>query len=359
MKILIVDDRVAVRRDLVEVLARAGFQAVEAGTLAEGRAALAANPIACAILPAGEEGLALLGEIRTDPRTAALPVVLVSTVEDRRAVIAGLAQGADDVIANAADDGLLVARIQALLRFEDAHRREHAEALHAMTEQLQRANRELESFSYSVSHDLRAPLRAISGFASIIAEDYGPLLDDTGVAHIERIVAATKRMDAMISDMMRLARVAAGELHRAPVDLTAIVQAIGTELEARHAERMVELVIAPGVRADADADLLRSALEQLMSNAWKFTRDRPEARIEFGTTDHEQRTAYFVRDNGVGFAMTGAEKLFRPFQRLHTAADFEGTGIGLAVVQRVIARHGGRVWADGVKGEGATFYFTV
>ena len=116
---------------------------------------------------------------------------------------------------------------------------------------------------------------------------------------------------------------------------------------------------APGGRPNADADLLRSALEQLMSNAWKFTRDRPEARIEFGTTDHEQRTAYFVRDNGVGFARAGAEKLFRPFQRLHTAADFEGTGIGLAVVQRVIARHGGRVWGEGVTGEGATFYFTV
>ena len=360
MKILVVDSSVTVRLDLVGALERAGLQTVQAGTLAEGRAALVANPIACAILPDGE-GLAWLGEIRNNPLTAALPVVLSSAELEDRVIIEGLARGADDVIAKTGD-GLLVARVQAQLRrgqLETAHRSAMTEQLQRANGELESANRELASFSYSVSHDLRAPLRAIGGFVSVIAEDYGPLLDDTGVKHIERIVAATKRMDAMISDMMRLARVASGEIYRAPIDLTAIVQAIGSELVARDPERTVELVIAPAVTADADAGLLRTALENLLGNAWKFTRNRPDARIEFGTIDHEQRTAYFVRDNGAGFAMASADKLFRPFQRLHTAAEFEGTGIGLATVQRVVARHGGRIWAEGVTGEGASFYFTL
>jgi signal transduction histidine kinase len=225
---------------------------------------------------------------------------------------------------------------------------------------LEDANRELEAFSYSVSHDLRAPLRSIEGFSQILLEDYADKLDEEGEDYLGRIRAASRRMALLIDDLLDLSRVSRRPLRRGLVDLSAQTREIAAELGASQPEREVEFVIADGLTANGDARLLRLALENLLGNAWKFTSKEGRARIEFGSTTLEGgERVYFVRDNGVGFDEAYAGKLFGAFQRLHGAEEFEGTGIGLVTVQRIVRRHGGRVWAKGKVGEGATFFFTL
>lgn len=229
----------------------------------------------------------------------------------------------------------------------------------ARTAELETANQELESFSYSVSHDLRSPLRGIDGFSRTLAEDYAGQLDERGQNYLQRIRAATRHMSQLIDDLLELARLTRSEMHRAPLDLSALAGNVATELQQAQPERAVEFSIAPGLTASADPHLLRVVLVNLLGNAWKFTSKQPRARIEVGSVAHEGTTAFFVRDDGAGFDMAYAGKLFGPFQRLHGQQEFEGTGIGLATVQRIIHRHGGRVWAEGQPGRGATFYFTL
>jgi light-regulated signal transduction histidine kinase (bacteriophytochrome) len=233
------------------------------------------------------------------------------------------------------------------------------EDLNRRANQLEAANKELEAFSYSVSHDLRAPLRAIDGFSQALLEDYAEQLDEAGQDHLQRVRAATQRMGQLIDDMLDLSRITRSELQRQQVNLSALAAMIAWDLRQTQLERQVEFVIAPGVIAESDPQLLRVALENLLSNAWKFTQKQPQATIEFGVTQHQGQLTYFVRDDGVGFDMTYADKLFGPFQRLHARNEFEGTGIGLATVQRIIQRHGGRVWAEATVGKGATFFFTL
>lgn len=220
-------------------------------------------------------------------------------------------------------------------------------------------NKELESFSYSVSHDLRAPLRAIDGFSLALLEDCEPKLESEEKEHLRRIRAATGHMGRLIDDMLNLARTARYELVRSRVDLSALAREIFSELLAAEPERRVTVMIAPGQVAEGDRTLLRVVLDNLLGNAWKFTSKRPDARIEFGVQAKGTRTVYFVRDNGAGFDMSYADKLFGAFQRLHTGSEFPGSGIGLATVQRIVHRHGGRVWAESALGEGATFYFEI
>lgn len=227
------------------------------------------------------------------------------------------------------------------------------------TAELQTANKELESFSYSVSHDLRAPLRSIHGFSSILEDDYAAKLDDEGRASLAKIRVSAHRMSQLIDDMLRLSRVTLTELRRAPVDLSVLARAVGEELQRNDPQRPIEWVIEPGLTTQADGHLMRIVFENLLGNAWKFTGHQPAPKIEFGRVECDGGTAYFVRDNGAGFDPKFKDKLFQTFQRLHTAAEFPGTGIGLATVQRVIHRHGGRVWAEGEPGRGATFYFTL
>lgn len=235
-----------------------------------------------------------------------------------------------------------------------------------LTEQLRRSetslaaqNKELEAFSYSVSHDLRAPLRSIDGFSRILLEDYDAKLDADGRDSLNRIRAASQRMAQLIDDLLRLSRLSRGELHYESVDLSAMVREIGAELSSQNPERRVTLAVADGVVANGDRQLLRVALTNLLGNAWKFTGKRVDARVEFGTHDQDGRRSYFVRDNGVGFDPAYADKLFGAFQRLHSSTEYPGTGIGLATVQRVVRRHGGRVWADGVVDQGATISFEL
>jgi signal transduction histidine kinase len=227
------------------------------------------------------------------------------------------------------------------------------------TVQLEAANKELAAFSYSVSHDLRAPLRGMDGFSRILLEDYSDKLDSTGQEHLQRVRAASQRMAQLIEDLLNLSRLTRSEMRRGPVDLSALVRALGAELQQREPDRPVEFRIEEGLVAEGDERLLRAALENLLRNAWKFTAKKPDAWIAFGREAVDGTRAFFVRDNGAGFDMAYSERLFGAFQRLHSESEFEGTGIGLATVQRIINRHGGRVWAEGEVGRGAVFYFTL
>jgi len=233
------------------------------------------------------------------------------------------------------------------------------EKLKRNVEELSSANKELEAFSYTVSHDLRSPLRSIDGFSQEILEDYGDKLDNDGVDALRRIRAASQRMGLLIDGLLNLSRLSRSEIVRGTVDLSLMAHDIAADLRKAQPGRAVEIVIAEGLTDEGDERLLYVLLQNLLGNAWKFTGKVANARLEFGVNQIDGGKAYFVRDNGAGFDMAFAGKLFRPFQRLHDTVDFSGTGIGLATVQRIVHRHGGRVWAEGEGGRGATFYFTL
>jgi light-regulated signal transduction histidine kinase (bacteriophytochrome) len=221
------------------------------------------------------------------------------------------------------------------------------------------ASKELEAFSYSVAHDLRAPLRSIDGFSQAILEDSADRLDADGRRYLKHVRESAQQMGALIDDLLNLSRVTRAELRRERVDLSELARSVLEGLRESQPERQVEEVIQDGLVAQADPRLLDVALTNLLGNAWKFTGKRAAARIEFGAGAGERPPVYFVRDNGAGFDGKYADKLFGVFQRLHAAHEFEGTGIGLVTVQRIVQRHGGRVWAEGEVNRGATFYFTL
>jgi len=233
------------------------------------------------------------------------------------------------------------------------------ERVRERTAQLETANRELESFSYSVSHDLRAPLRAIDGFGQALVDDFPEHLPGDAKRYLSRIRASTQHMAQLIEDLLKLARVSRGPVERRTVDLGQVAQQVVSELQQREPGRAVEVSVWDGMRAEADPHLLRVALENLIGNAWKFTARSVKPRIEIGALKDRGRTTFFVRDNGAGFEMAYADKLFGAFQRLHSATEYAGTGIGLATVQRIVHRHGGRIWAEGEVGKGAVFFFTL
>lgn len=239
-------------------------------------------------------------------------------------------------------------------RFNEALERRVAER----TAELATANRELESFSYSVSHDLRSPLRGIDGFSALLVERYAAVLGEQGLGYLERVRRAANRMGKLIDDLLDLARVGRHELIRGPVDITEMAREIAREIAVFDPEPKRELKVAPGLHADADADLIRIVLDNLLSNAWKFTARSGQPQIEVGLAGAED-TVFFVRDNGAGFDMRFSARLFGAFQRLHDMREFEGTGIGLAIVRRIVQRHGGEVWAEGAQNRGATFYFSL
>jgi signal transduction histidine kinase len=258
--------------------------------------------------------------------------------------------------------GLVVAQSVRVFQEQDRLRKARDELevrVRQRTAELEAANRELEAFSYSVSHDLRAPLRSIDGFSQILQEDCADKLSAQDQEILQTVRDAAQRMGQLIDDMLMLGRVTRGELRFAPVNLSTLVQEIVDELARREPERKVRVHIAPDVKADGDASLLRIALENLLGNAWKFSAKREEATIEFGLLEQGGERVYFVRDNGAGFDMAYATKLFTAFQRLHSQSEFPGSGVGLAIVQRVIQRHGGRLWAEAEVDRGATFSFTL
>jgi two-component system NtrC family sensor kinase len=319
--------------------------------------------------------------VKSVPVTRDIPIIMLTAIEDRDTMIKGLAAGADDYIAKSADFEVLRARVLAQIRrkqFEDENRqireqlmckelearearaaRELAEARAALVEELEWKNMELEAFSYSVAHDLRAPLRSIDGFSQFLVEDYADRLDKEGKEFLKYIRESAQHMGRLIEDLLSLSRVTRSEFRRELVDLTAIADEVAERLCKHHPGHQVEVAVADGLMVSGDPRLLTIALENLLGNAWKFTGKRTDARVEVGASDEGGARIYFVRDNGAGFDMARSAKLFGVFQRLHSANEFEGTGIGLATVQRVMRRHGGRIWAEGKVGCGATFYFTL
>ena len=383
-KILAVDDSLTYLNELGGLLRSEGYDVVMAHSGEEALEFVAAQAVDCILLDLLMPGLGgdeTCRRIKAVPVVRDVPLIMLTALEDSAAMIDALSAGADDYIQKSSDFEVLTARVRAQIRrkqFEDENRRireellskeietlaaraaaELAETRAALVDELERKNQELEAFSYSVSHDLRAPLRSIDGFSQALLEDYEGRLDDTASDYLRRVRAAAQRMGELIDDLLELSQVGRAELHRGLVNLSAVAESVAADLSGRVGDRHVKFVVQPGLEVHADSRLMRAALENLLGNAWKFTSKVQSAVVEFGAEDRDGATVYFVRDNGSGFDMKYADKLFSPFQRLHSEAEFPGTGIGLATVYRIVDRHGGRVWASGAVGEGATVSFTI
>ncbi len=249
--------------------------------------------------------------------------------------------------------------LQGANRALEKARAELEQRVQQRTAELSASNKELEAFAYSVSHDLHAPLRSMAGFCRALEEDYGEALDEQARDYMRRITAASKKMAQLIDDIITLSKVSRKQVERVEIDLSALAEEVAVGLTRTEPKRDIRVAVAPGVSALGDSALVRIVLQNLLDNAWKFTAKQPEARVEVGATTSGDTPVYFVRDNGAGFDMRYADKLFRPFQRLHSDTEFEGTGIGLASVAQIVQRHGGEVWAESEPGKGSTLYFTL
>ncbi|MDB4962349.1 MAG: arcB [Myxococcales bacterium] len=383
-KVLAVDDSPTYLSELAEMLQGEGYDVVLARSGEEALELLAVEPVDCILLDIvmpGLGGTETCRRIKAAPVVRDIPLVMLTGRDDRAALLDSLAAGADDFIAKSGDLPVLKARIRAQLRrkqFEDETRnireqllrkeleavearaaRQLAETRAALVGELELKNQELEAFSFSVSHDLRAPLRAIDGFTVALAEDYGAALDAQGHDYIRRVRSAVRRMSELIEDLTKLAQVGRTEIEKRRIDITALASTVAAQLREREPARTVDVRIERELVLEGDQGLVRSLLENLLSNAWKFTSRSKDAVIEIGAIERDGRRGVYVRDNGVGFDPSRADKLFRPFLRLHAAAEFEGTGVGLATVQRIVVRHGGQVWAEGSVGGGALIGFTL
>ena len=238
-------------------------------------------------------------------------------------------------------------------------RKKAEEELKRYTSELEAANKELESFAYSISHDLRTPLRTLDGFSEMVIMDYGDKLDETGKDHLNRIRKASQRMSQLTEDILKLSRITRAEMHRDEVNLSEVAKSIADELKAAQPDRQAEFIVAPGITVNGDKALLQILLRNLLENSWKYTGKCLNAKIEVGMVSQKEQRVYFIKDNGIGFDMKYYDKLFQPFQRLHTSKEYPGTGIGLATAQRVIRRHGGQIRAESEIGKGTIFYFTL
>lgn len=292
---------------------------------------------------------------RQNPKSREVPIIFVTAMaETEESLFRGYDSGAVDVLFKPLNPHVLISKVQVFLELHRGRRR-----LADEIEAHKRTLAELDAFNYSVSHDLRAPLRPLSGFSQILLEDHADKLDDKARELLHRIAAAAHRMERLIDDLLRLSQVSRARVMKRPLDLSDLAQSIIADIRLNDPDRAVEVIVPPEMKTEGDARLLRIALDNLLRNAWKFTSKTENAKIEIGSTTVGAETAYFIRDNGAGFDANYASRLFRAFQRLHTVAEFEGTGIGLAIVQRVVHHHGGRVWAEGQIDQGATFFFTL
>jgi DNA-binding response OmpR family regulator len=397
-RILAVDDSVTYLHALADQLRDEGYDVAQATSGQEALDLLAVQHVDCILLDRvmpGLSGTETCERIKAAPIVRDIPLIMLTSLESRDAMIDGFSAGADDFISKSSGLDVLKARVQAQIRrkqFEDEHRfvreqllrSEHeaaeargnralAETRAALVEQLERGNRELadanrelaaanlelEAFSYSVSHDLRARVRAIEGFTRALGQDAGERLNARDRVHLDRVLASTARMSDLIEALLELSHISRAPLARTTVDLSAIAGSVVDELRYREPARVVDVLITPDLRVDADEKLVRVLLDNVLGNAWKFTSRREHGHIEVSGVRDQGDQIFFVRDNGAGFDATYAARLFTPFQRLHSPSEFKGTGIGLATAQRIVERHRGRIWAESALGEGATFYFTL
>jgi two-component system, NtrC family, sensor kinase len=383
-RILVVDDSLTYLHEVAEQLRQEGYDVIPARSGEEALELLLVQPVDCILLDLLMPGLSGQETCRRIKESAAwrdIPLVMHTALEEQDAMIAGINAGADDYIAKSSELEVLFARVRAQLRrkqFEDENRsireqllqkerevvvahsaQELAQSRALFVAELERKNSELEAFSYSVSHDLRAPLRSIDGFSKLLLDDHAGALNEKGKDYLRLVRASAQRMGELIDDLLLLSRVGRAGLVRDRVDLSSIARVAAEELRRRNPDRQVTICIEEPLSVEADDGLMRVLIENLLGNAWKFTANVAAARIEVRTEQKDGGTVVFVRDNGAGFDMSYAEKLFSPFQRLHTEAEFPGTGIGLATVHRIVERHGGRIWAHGMVDQGATFYFTI
>ncbi|MBI5607214.1 MAG: response regulator [Deltaproteobacteria bacterium] len=315
--------------------------------------------------------------IKAREKSKEVPIIFVTAISKETEYISlGYQTGGVDYIFKPYDPNILKAKVAAFVKMYKVSQdvktqadqllalnqalQEKIEEITRLNRDLEMTNKELETFSYSVSHDLRAPLRGLDGFATLLREEFADKLDENGRRYLLNIERAAERMNLLIEDLLKLSRITRMGLRQEEIDLSELAVTVSKEIQSNQPERAVEWVIQQGIKVTGDHHLLRIVLENLFGNAWKFTGKNPKALIEVGSIKtQEGKAAFFIRDNGAGFNMSQAGKLFTPFQRLHGLNEFEGTGIGLATVARIIRRHGGEVWAEGEEGKGATFYFTL
>jgi two-component system NtrC family sensor kinase len=383
-RILAVDDSITYLEELASALRQEGYDVVLAHSGEEALELLAVQPVDCVLLDVvmpGLSGQETCRRIKSAPGIRDIPLILLTALENREVMIEGLATGADDYISKSSEFEVLKARISAQMRrrqFEDETRRMRAELFQreleatearaareiaenraALVAQLERANKELEAFSYSVSHDLRGPLRAVNGFASILVREHAHAMSAEAKDLLESVIEGARRMDQLIDDLLRFAHLSRQPLNKRPLDVAGLVQEVLQEIQGENSGRAVDVSIGELPGAVADRALIKQVFTNLLSNAFKFTRRRERAVIEVGSRVEDGQSVYFVRDNGAGFDMRYAAKLFGVFQRMHTREQFEGTGVGLSLSHRIVQRHGGRIWAEAAVEKGATFSFTL
>jgi len=406
VNILVAEDSPTQAQRLHHILAQQGYRVTIA---ANGRQAFESAQrhkptliISDVVMPE-MDGYELCRRVKSDPGLADIPVILVTTLSDPQDVIRGLECRADNFILKPFDERYLLSRVQFVLLNREVRQSEQTgmgveiffnghkhfitadrlqilnlllstyeaaiernkelslarDDLHRLNSRLEAANTELESFSYSISHDLRAPLRAIDGFSSILLKDYSPQMPPEAQLLLNNVRTGAQQMGQLIDDLLRLSRLCWQPLSKRPVNISTHVHEVLEELRNKQADRRMELQVGELPDCVGDPALLRQVLVNLLSNAFKFTRQREKAMIEVGCRQQRGENVYFVRDNGAGFDAQHAAKLFGVFQRFHPADGFEGTGVGLSIVQRIIQRHGGRIWAEAEVDKGATFYFTL
>jgi DNA-binding response OmpR family regulator len=390
-RILAVDDSPTYLEEIGYALREEGYDVIPVRSGEEAIELLGVQMVDCILLDLMMPGLSghdTCRRIKAAPGVRDIPLIMLTALEDRNAMIQGLSAGADDYISKSSEFEVLKARVRAQIRrkqFEDENRRireqllrtelEAAEAraaralaetsaalvdeLASKNRDLADANTELDAFSFSVSHDLRAPLRAIRGFSSILARDHGAQMTADARELLEMVNTAGQRMDQLIEDLLRFSRLGRQPVSKRRVDVGALVESALKEFAGERAERGVEVLVSELPVVLADPALVAQVFANLLSNAFKFTRGREHAMIEVGCRRQDGETVFFVRDNGAGFDMRYAAKLFGVFQRLHSQNEFAGTGVGLSLVQRIVNRHGGRIWAEAVVNKGATFYFSL
>ncbi len=361
-RILVVDDELPLLRAIQDTLPRHGYVVV---TESEPAAALARlererfDVLLTDLNLPGMNGVGLLGRaVEKDPLLMGIVMTGQGTIDT---AVQAMKTGAHDYILKPFKLSIALAVITRALAARQLRKANAVlqQQLAERTAELEVSNRELEAFSYSVAHDLRAPLRSVAGFASVIEEELGQSPSAVVADGLRRIRRAVGRMDGLTSDLIRLARVSRGKLDLCEVDLTRLAAEVAEQLHAEYPQRRVEWRLRPVPPASGDSGLLRVVLENLLSNAWKYTRDTSDAWVEFSSTFENDLPVYRVTDNGVGFDSERARGLFTPFERFHPEGQFEGSGVGLATVQRIVHRHGGRIWAESAPGRGATFYFIL